>query len=401
METVAMKQVRALLCTGTRPEIIKMAPVYHALLKTRIKPIVLHIGQHSELAEDLYTFFNMPPDRVFDIDRQRQSLGHLFSLLSDKLDSYLSASRPELVIVQGDTSSAFAAALAAFYHRIPVAHIEAGLRSHHTYDPFPEEKHRELIARLARWHFVPTMRANRNLQKEGILSVYRHHVGNTIVDAVNWSKEKLKPVKHELIEKLHLPEDWFTNDNGKHRIVLVTAHRRESWDSGITKIAEGIRDIVMTCPEIRVIWPLHPNPVIVDAVHAVMSTLNKTCADRIRITSPLFYPELLWLLQRTWLVLTDSGGLQEEAITLRVPVLVLRDTTERPEVIEVSGGVLIGKEPDDINRWLASLLQDDDLYQSLKSTSNPFGDGNAGEYIADRLEYDLLTRDKHKHATDQ
>lgn len=388
-----MQQAKVLLCMGTRPEIIKMAPVYHALLKTSITPVVLHIGQHGDLARNLYGFFHMPPDKIFRIDRQRESLGHLLSLLSEQLDDYLSVTTPDAVLVQGDTSSAFAAALAAFYQMIPVGHIEAGLRSHHEYNPFPEEKHRELIARLAKWHFVPTIRANHNLEQEGIPSISRHHVGNTIVDAVNWSIEKLPVDSRAFTEKLHIPEKWFNSENDKIRIVLVTAHRRESWDSGIISIAQGIRDIIKDCPDIRVIWPLHPNPIIVDAVHAVMSTLDKSSASRIRVTTPLLYPDLLWLLKRTWLILTDSGGLQEEAVTLGVPVLVLREVTERPEVIEVHGGALIGKDSNIIKQWVFNLQRDEKLYHSIKTSTNPFGDGNAGEYIADRLTYELLNKE--------
>ena len=393
-----MQTAKALLCVGTRPEIIKMAPVYHALLKTSIKPIVLHIGQHDVLGKDLYGFFNMPPESSFTLDRQRGSLGHLFALLSDKLDNYLIETRPDVVIVQGDTSSAFAAALAAYYHKIPVGHVEAGLRSHHEYNPFPEEKHRELIARLARWHFVPTQLANANLEKEGVSSVSRHHVGNTIVDAVNWSLKKLDQDSHIVAEKLQVPENWFDDNSGDSRIILVTAHRRESWDQGITRIAQGVRDIILSCPSVRVIWPLHPNPVVVDAVQNVMSRLDHSCADRICITSPLFYPDLLWLLKRAWLILTDSGGLQEEAVTLGVPVLVLREVTERPEVIDVHGGALIGKDPGVIKQWVYDLLHDESLYRSIMTSANPFGDGNAGEYIADRLVYELITEGKAKNA---
>lgn len=368
-----------------------MAPVYHALAKTSLQPIVLHIGQHGEPAQQLYSFFNMPLDRVFQIERQNESLGHLFSLLSEQLDIYLDEIKPDAVLVQGDTSSAFAAALAAFYRRIPVGHVEAGLRSHDFYNPFPEEKHRELIARLARWHFVPTLHADENLENEGVHAMRRYHVGNTIVDSIHWCEHNTQQENRSLAHKYHIPETWFTSDRDECRIILVTAHRRESWDTGITKIAKGVRDIVTACPDIRVIWPLHPNPIVVDAVHTVMSTLDKTCADQIRITTPMLYPEVVWLMQRTWLILTDSGGLQEEAVTLKVPVLVLREVTERPEVIEVHGGALIGKESATIKQWVMDLRRDADLYRSMIGSSNPFGDGHAGKYIADRLLTDMLS----------
>ena len=371
-----------LLCMGTRPDIIKMAPIYHALKKTELMPLVLHSGQHDTLAEELYPFFDMKPDYTFDLSRERSSLGHLFSITMEHLDKLFSDINPLAVLVHGDTSTALSSALAAFYHKLPVGHIEAGLRSHHNYEPFPEEKNRELISRLSRWHFAPTMCAMNNLRLEGIQKDDCYLVGNSIVDSVYWTEKHIEETK----KVLH----WLENSGVNNKVILVTAHRRESWDGQITEIARGIKAVVEKHPDIRVIWPVHPNPVVKDAVHEILKGLDSGEHKQVWLCEPVNCPDMIYVMKRSWLVLTDSGGVQEEAMTLKVPVLVLRDRTERPEVVEAHGGALIGTSSASILKWVNALYTNTKEYDSYKVTSNPFGDGSTSGTIAFILENDLL-----------
>ena len=364
-----------------------MAPVYHALKQTTLTTLVLHTGQHDTLAGELYSFFNMKPDYTFDLSRERNSLGHLFSITMEHLDKLFSEIDTSAVLVQGDTSSALSGALTAFYHKIPVGHIEAGLRSHAEYEPFPEEKNRELIARLSHWHFVPTSRAMENLLKEGIQPGKCYPVGNSIVDSVNWTMKFIESASYQPAPGVKQIMQWLENDTTTNKIVLVTAHRRESWDGQIEEIAKGIRSITEQHPDIRVIWPVHPNPVVKNAVHKILN--GRSHNKQVWLCEPLNCPGMLYFLQRSWLVLTDSGGLQEEAVTLKVPVLVLRDRTERPEVVDVHAGALIGTSSVSIIDWVNKLYTDSNLYNSYKSTSNPFGDGNTASSIAEILEHEL------------
>lgn len=379
-----------LLCMGTRPEIIKMAPVYHALKKTDLKPLVLHTGQHDTLAEALYPFFDMKPDYTFDLSRERNSLGHLFSITMEQLDKLFNKINVSAVLVQGDTSTALSGALTAFNHKIPVGHIEAGLRSHHDYEPFPEEKNRELISRLSRWHFVPTAGAMKNLLQEGIQENHCYRVGNSIVDAVNWTLKHIEePLFKPSAEKRKIKQ-WLESSSEDTRTILVTAHRRESWDGKIAEIAKGIKEIVEQHADIRVIWPVHPNPIVKRAVHEIMNGLDSGENKHVWLCEPLNYPDMLYFMQRSWLVLTDSGGLQEEAVTLKIPVLVLRDKTERPEVVDAHGGALIGTSAHSILDWVNKLYVDNKQYNAFKSTFNPFGDGNTANAIAKILHNDLM-----------
>lgn len=377
-----------LLCMGTRPEIIKMAPVYHALWDTEIEPLVLHTGQHDSLAESLYPFFDMDPDYKFDLTRERNSLGHLFAITMEKMDQLFASLHVSAVLVQGDTSSALSGALSAFYHKIPVGHIEAGLRSHCDYEPYPEEKNRELISRISKWHFAPTQRALANLEREGISNENCFVVGNTIVDSVAWTLERINKSQPDTSSEVLDMMQWLEGDN--NRLVLVTAHRRESWDGKIAEIARAVRSVAEKYPDLRFIWPVHPNPVVKRAVHECMHGLDSGSQKQVWLCEPLNYPDLLCFLKRSWLVLTDSGGLQEEAVTLAIPVLVLRDKTERPEVVDVHGGALIGTSSGSIHEWIGRLYTDTGQYNAIKSSSNPFGDGRSGEHISRILHQKIL-----------
>jgi len=373
-----------LLCMGTRPEIIKMAPVYHALKEANLAAVVVHTGQHDSMAWPLYDFFEMRPDHVVHLERKSEGLAHLGALLLEHLDVIYAAVKPAAVLVQGDTSSALMGALAAFYRQIPVGHVEAGLRTHTPYDPFPEEMNRMLIGRLACWHFAPTPQALKNLNAEGISGAGVSMVGNTVIDAaragVSWLRGDARrgAVLPENLNRLRkLPAG--------QRLLLVTAHRRENWGSGIAAIAAAVRHLLLHEPTLEAVWPVHANPAVAAVIHAVLADMPEHAAARLHLCEPLDYPALLWLLDACWLVLTDSGGIQEEASALNKPVLVLRDSTERAELIAVGGGLLVGTCHDTIVAQTLNLMAQPHRYEAMRQAPNPFGDGRSGTSIRDFL----------------
>lgn len=375
-----------LLCMGTRPEIIKMAPVYHALCATDLRPLVLHTGQHHEMADPMYDFFDMRPALSLQLERKRQTLAHLSALMLDKLGQILEGSPPAAVLVHGDTSSALMAALTAFYQQIPIGHVEAGLRSHHIYDPFPEEKNRELIGRLATWHFAPTAQAQANLLREGINPQAIHTVGNTIVDAVRLAGS-MDGAKQEVIPELQQDLASLPNLLPGRRLVLVTSHRRENLNGPLASIAGAVRDLLLESPDLIVVWPVHANPQVQAVVHGTLSDLPAESAGRLFLTQPMGYAALMWLLHRAWLVLTDSGGIQEEAAAVHTPILVLRETTERPELIEAGAGRLVGTDRATVTAAVRELATKPAIATAMREAANPFGDGAAGQRIATLLSH--------------
>jgi len=383
-----MNDAPILLCMGTRPEIIKMAPVYHALKVANLNTLIVHTGQHDSMAWPLYDFFDMHPDRIIHLERRSLGLAHLGALLLEHLDRIHAAVQPVAVLVQGDTSSALMGALAAFYRQIPVGHIEAGLRTHTPYDPFPEEMNRALIARLAHWHFAPTARAVDNLEAEGITGSRVTMVGNTVIDAARMG---LAWLHREAGRTDALPaclNGLYTLPAQRH-LLLVTAHRREHWGSGIAAIAEAIGQLLLREPRFEVVWPVHANAAVGDVVRSVLDNLPDAAAARLHLCEPLDYPALLWLLDACWLVLTDSGGIQEEACALHKPVLVMRESTERAELIEAGGGLLVGTCRDTIVTRTLSLLAEPERYRAMQQAANPFGDGHSGAAICDILAHEL------------
>lgn len=365
-----------LISIGTRPEIIKMMPVYFELKKRGLQPILLHTGQHDEMATAFYKFFEVTPDYNINLDRQSlrgeygDDLSALSSLLLKKISYVLFTANPSVVLVHGDTSSALISALAAFYQQREIAHIEAGLRSHNEYNPFPEEKNRVMIAKLARLHFAPTIRAKENLLAEGVEKSAIHVVGNTGVDAANLGVEKLGVKKYIA--------------DGK-KLLLVTMHRRENLDGNIVSVAKAIVDLLQKYDDLVVVWSVHPNPKVKMAVHDILNKTAPVIAERINLTEPLDYPELLSILKNAWLVLTDSGGIQEESVALSTPVLILRETTERPEIIEVGAGILVGTNRENIVEQVEKLYNSEQLYNKMCNVKNPFGDGTAAVKICDIL----------------
>jgi UDP-N-acetylglucosamine 2-epimerase (non-hydrolysing) len=358
-----------LIAAGTRPEIVKLAPVHAALRAAGAAVIWVHTGQHhrgDEMADGLYRFFGIAPDHTLAIERRGDTPAELQSLLLGKLTALFAGllSSPSLrgVVVQGDTTSTLAAAQAAHFNGVPVAHVEAGLRTHDLADPFPEEMNRVLTAQLARWHFAPTAGAALNLQREGIANEAIHVVGNTAVDAARHGVARLPP-----------------RAASAGRRLLVTAHRRENWGAGLARIARAVARLVDADAhgDLSVLWPLHGNPAVAGAVRAALPRIP----SRLLLVPPLDYPTLLHHLREATLVLTDSGGLQEEGAALSVPVAVLRASTERPELIDSGGGVLLGTDEARIVEVTSRLLADPAALQTMREAANPFGDGRAAERI--------------------
>lgn len=371
-----------LACMGTRPEIIKMAPVYRAL-KARGETVqVLHTGQHGEMAHALYRFFEMGPDFDMSITRKIPTLSNLTAELLQGIDQTLEQAQPDVLLVQGDTSSALVGAMVAYYRNIPVAHIEAGLRTGQ-HEPFPEEKNREMIGRLAHWHFPPTHQASENLRSEGIPSAHIYEVGNTVIDNALWVQNRL----NDDAQASTLPPDVFRfmGDQLPAPLVLVTAHRRENWGQPIRWIASAVGALLQRHQDLIVVWPMHPNPTVREDIQTALSGLPHDSRARLCLTEPLEYPALIDLLAHCHFTLTDSGGIQEEASALRRPVLITRDSTERQELIDAGGAWLVGTDPDRIVEHASQLLNDKATYQSMQLSQSPFGDGQSSQRIADIL----------------
>lgn len=371
-----------LACMGTRPEIIKMAPLVQALRERGHDVQVLHTGQHTDIADGLYDFFEMPPGARLTLQREVPRLSYLTAELLTQVDAHLEQMAPDVVLVQGDTSSALAGALAAFYQDIPVAHVEAGLRTG-VHDPFPEEMNRSVIGRLARWHFPPTALARQNLLREGIADSQIHEVGNTVIDAAQWARQRMgRSCLKELV-----PPDLlrFLRLHDHTQLLLVTAHRRENWGRPMQRIAAAVAGLLQLHPQLTVVWPLHPNPQVRADVHMGLSCLPAAARSRICLTEALQYPALITLLESCCFTLTDSGGIQEEASALHKPVLILRDSTERQELVDAGGGLIAGTLAHQIVELASELLRDPMLLTSMQLPSSPFGDGHAAQRIADIL----------------
>ena len=387
-----------LISVGTRPEIIKMAPL-HAELRRRGVPVAwVHTGQHREMADTLYSFFGICPDHGLALERRNGSLAHLNSLLLEGLSELFERVRPRAVLVHGDTTSTLASAQAAYYLDVPIGHVEAGLRTFQAREPFPEEKNRELTARLARWHFAPTAGASANLAREGIAAEAVYTVGNTAVDAALAGSARLTqlladpslnlagPVLPPAIEQLR---HRIGRRMDRWRLITVTAHRRENWGEGIRSTARAVARLLADHPDLAVVWPVHGNPAVSDTVHAELGGLANTLGGRLTLCPPLDYPALLWCLRHSVLALTDSGGIQEEGAALSTPVLVLRNTTERPELIEAGAGMLVGTDEARIVALVSQLLGDAPALVRMRDAVNPFGDGRTSARVADVLQRDL------------
>ncbi len=349
---------------GTRPEAIKLAPV---IQQFKAAPLfntqVILTGQHREMVDQVMQLFNLVADRDLAIMQPQQTLTNITCWSLEGLEQLFQELAPRLVIVQGDTTTAFAAALAAFYQKIPVGHVEAGLRTDSIYNPYPEEANRRLISQITTLHFAPTHLAMEHLQNSGVLGTI-HQTGNTVIDALLAVASQNPPCEIPGLE-------W-----GRYRTLLATVHRRENWGTPLENIATGLLQILEAFPDTALLLPLHRNPTVREPLKARLGN-----HPRVFLTEPLDYTTLVGAIQRCYLLLTDSGGLQEEAPALGKPVLVLRETTERPEAITAGTARLIGTQPQRLLAEAGELLSNLATYEQMATAVNPFGDGHAAERI--------------------
>ncbi|TVZ25572.1 UDP-N-acetylglucosamine 2-epimerase (non-hydrolysing) [Gillisia sp. Hel_I_86] len=368
--------MKILVCFGTRPEAIKMAPIIHELQKENLPFKVCVTAQHREMLDQVLDFFEIVPDHDLDLMQPNQSLNALSAKILSEIDRILEEENPDLVLVHGDTTSAALVGLAAFHKGVKVGHVEAGLRTYNKAAPFPEEINRQLTARIADFHFAPTGKAHANLLSEKIQKDQLYVTGNTVVDALHWAIDKMdsKPLSEE-IKKIKA----MLNPNKK--LILVTGHRRENFGEGFIKICEALRELSET-KNMELIFPLHLNPNVKNPLQDMLRHKNN-----IHLMEPVAYPTMLWLMQRCSLIISDSGGIQEEAPTFKKPVLVTRDVSERMEGVEAGFSILVGTDKDKIVEEAARLL---DNLPDFKNIANPYGDGNAAfrivEFLKNKIE---------------
>ena len=375
--------IRALAIFGTRPEAIKLAPVLRELeSRPGFRTRVCITAQHREMLDQVLGLFNIRPDHDLDLMREDQSLFQLTSEAIRRLEPVLLSERPDVVLVQGDTTTTFVASLAAYYLRIPIAHVEAGLRTEEKFSPFPEEMNRRLADALADLYLAPTQSAADNLKREGVLPERVFVTGNTVIDALqSIQKQQSTPEVQRRFEETFLRDYGVPMDRP---LVLVTGHRRESFGPEFENICHALRGLVEGDEDVRIVYPVHLNPNVQRPVQRILSG-----APRVHLLPPLDYGPFVWLMGRCSFVLTDSGGVQEEAPSLAKPVLVMRRTTERPEGIEAGVARLVGTDRDSILRESRRLLHDPDAHREMARAVNPYGDGKAAQRIAEILEQRL------------
>jgi UDP-N-acetylglucosamine 2-epimerase (non-hydrolysing) len=359
---------KILFIFGTRPEAIKLAPLIkefqNCSLYFDVKICIT--GQHREMLDQVLHFFEITPDYDLNLMRPNQNLSELTASILVGLRKILSECPPNLVIVHGDTTTTFAASLASFYHQIPVAHIEAGLRTNNIYSPFPEEINRQLTSKIAKYHFTPTLTTKANLLKEGVSEKSIFVTGNTVIDALFMAISKTKTA-HIEVKEYHVTDREF---------ILVTGHRRENFGEGFLNICEALKAIALTRPEIDIVYPVHFNPNVREPVNKILKDISN-----IYLIEPLEYKNFVYLMSRSYIILTDSGGIQEEAPSIGIPVLVMRNTTERQEVVESGSVKLVGTKKDNIVLEVLLLIDNQDEYNNMKQSINPYGDGKASEHI--------------------
>lgn len=355
---------------GTRPEAIKLAPVIAELKRRGIfKVIVVATAQHREMLDQVLSLFNIVPDYDLNIMQPEQNLFDITDQALKGLKKVLAEEKPDLLLVQGDTTTTFVAALAAFYLKIPVGHVEAGLRTFDKYSPFPEEVNRKLTTVLTDLHFAPTEQAKLNLLAEGVPEENIYVTGNTVIDALLATVRERYEFDHPILSQI---------DFSSYKTLLVTAHRRESWGDPLSAICQAIKEIVTIYPDVCVVFSVHLNP-------EVRRTVNKLLdgEDRVFLVDPIDYEPFVQLMSRAHLILTDSGGIQEEAPSLGKPVLVLRELTERPEAVEAGTVKIVGREPDRIVSETIELIRNRTAYERMAQAINPYGDGQASKRITD------------------
>ncbi len=368
--------VKTLCVFGTRPEAIKMAPLALALhADPRFDAKVCVTGQHRQMLDQVLDLFDLIPDFDLNIMKPGQDLSDITSAILKGMKQVFSDFKPDVVLVHGDTATTFASTLAAYYHQIPVAHVEAGLRTGNMYSPWPEEGNRKLTGALATLHFAPTETSRQNLLREGVTNGVEV-TGNTVIDALLQVVTKLQ--KDVTLQQSFARQFDFIRPDS--RLVLVTGHRRESFGGGFERICQALAETAKGFPDIDIVYPVHLNPNVSEPVNRLLAGI-----DNIHLIEPLDYLPFVYLMNRAYLILTDSGGIQEEAPSLGKPVLVMRDTTERPEAVEAGTVKLVGTDVTAIMSGLSTLLTDERTYQSMAYAHNPYGDGKACLRIIDTL----------------
>ena len=383
-----MKKV--MLVFGTRPEAIKMAPLVKEFQKHEdtFQTIVCVTGQHRQMLDQVLQLFGIVPDYDLNIMKQGQDLYDVTARVLTGLRDVLQEARPDVVLVHGDTTTSTAAALAAFYQQIPVGHVEAGLRTHNIYSPWPEEMNRQLTGRIATWHFAPTALSRENLLREAVADDHIVVTGNTVIDALYWVVNKIKTdaaLNDELGNLLQQAGyDVHRLDNGR-KLVLITGHRRENFGDGFIHMCTAIRDLTQKYPDVDFVYPMHLNPNVRKPIHEVFGE-DLTGLGNMFFIEPLEYLSFVYLMEKAAIVLTDSGGIQEEAPGLGKPVLVMRDTTERPEALAAGTVKLVGTDYAKIVGEVSTLLEDAAAYERMSKAVNPYGDGLACSRIVTVLQ---------------
>lgn len=363
-----MRKIKVMSIFGTRPETIKMAPVVHELEKREeIESIVCVTAQHREMLDQVLEALKVKPDYDLNIMKQGQTLSDITTRALKGLEDVIKEVKPDIILVHGDTTTTFAGALAAFYQQVAVGHVEAGLRTYNKYSPFPEEMNRQFVGIVSDMNFAPTERSKNNLLREGKKEETIYVTGNTAIDALNLT------VDEEYSDEI---TEWIGDD----RLIVLTAHRRENLGEPMYRMFKAIRRIIDKYDDVKMVYPVHLNPLVVKAANEVFGD-----SEKIKLIKPLEVVEFHNLLSRSYLILTDSGGIQEEAPSLGKPVIVLRDTTERPEGIDAGTLKLAGTEEETIYQMVDELLSDSMEYEKMSKASNPYGDGHASERIVDAI----------------
>lgn len=375
--------MKVLTVFGTRPEAIKMAPLVHALAKDpHFEAKVCVTAQHREMLDQVLKLFSIVPEYDLNIMQPGQGLTEITSRILEGLKPVLESFKPDVVLVHGDTTTTMAASLAAFYQRIPVGHVEAGLRTGDLSSPWPEEGNRTLTGHLATYHFAPTETSRQNLLRENIADNRVTVTGNTVIDALFWVRDRVLSD-----EALHneLTQRYPFLANGK-KMILVTGHRRESFGRGFEQICHALAEIAANNPDVQIVYPVHLNPNVSEPVKRILGHV-----ENVILIEPQDYLPFVWLMNRAWLILTDSGGIQEEAPSLGKPVLVMREMTERPEAVSAGTVCLVGTDSQRIVNEVTRLLQDESAYQAMSRAHNPYGDGHACHRILSALKNNQVT----------
>ncbi len=377
-----MKKIKVMLSFGTRPEAIKMSPIANKLIQYKdifdVKICVT--GQHRHMLDQVMNVFKLKPDIDLNLMKKNQDLFNLTSDILLGMKDVLKSEEPDVLLVHGDTTTAFASSMAAFYSNIPVGHVEAGLRTNNIRSPFPEEFNRQVVTRISNYHYAPTEQCKVNLMLEGVRDEDIFVTGNTVIDALHLVLEKIETDQSKKLEIILSLEKVLKSRLNEKKYVLITGHRRENFGQGFIEICQAVKHLATKFTEIYFIYPVHLNPNVQDAVRPILSGLSN-----VKLISPLDYESFLYLLKHSFIVLTDSGGIQEEAPSLGKPVLVMRDSTERPEAVEAGTVKIVGADSSRIIANVSDLIRDSSKYSSMTKAHNPYGDGKACDKIIEHL----------------